>query len=154
MLIPLVKNYIKEHSMESLSIISWVSRQSLHNLVNKRKPTFRKQTLDKLYSFFHLYKDEFYIQNFKRQYQDWPSYLARILQNKRLWLGLSRHELARRSLISEKTISRVERWWMPDDWTLNSLIPALWFNDQEKQEIINFSKQLRVLVNLHKKYAI
>lgn len=154
MLIPMIKNFVKEHWIWILSKRTGVSRQSVYNLLNNKNATFKKSTLDKLYSFFHLYKDEFYLQNLKRQYQDWHSYLARLLQDKRISMWLSRYDIVKGAIISEKTISRIERWWVPDIWTLEQILPILKFSVEESNVIIEFAKHLKVLADLQKKYSI
>lgn len=157
MLIYKIEEYLKTHTISELERYSGISQRTLNRLIKNKNWRFYRSTLDCLYDFFKIEKDELYYENFKKWYPKTPSLFWNFVRNKRLWENKCLEELAKEIKVNRRAISRLEAWesqpWY-NSWTISNLFESLKFTEEEKEVTKNFIKAIKQMESLVKKTEI
>lgn len=85
---------------QSLSYIeseTGVGKTTLRKLKSMKPGKYKKNTLDVLYQYFDIERDDFYDDQMKKRYPPTFSVIGNILRQKRIQMGLSIAEVAKRT---------------------------------------------------------
>lgn len=142
MITPLIVEKIREYKTRNGEY--WLSRLSdrtglgtiaIENVFYQRKQKYKISTLDELYDYFKIEKDEWYKSNLKKWHQKPDSIIWSIFRAKRIEMWLSLHDAARENKIDERTIKRLESGdALPrfEQYTMKRLVNFYGFTDEEK----------------------
>lgn len=132
----------------------WINRKTLKKIYEKRYDKINKKTLDHLYCFFRLEKDNFYNKILSKRYPETDSLLWNIIRKKRLEKIMDLHDLSKKIKIERRTLSRVEAWDTmptPNSYTMKHLLSELEFSTSEKEIINSYIASTKSLKKLLKK---
>lgn len=113
--------------------------------------------MDILYNFFKLERDQFYKDNLKKWYPKTPSLFGTFIRFKRLKLEIDLHDLAKSIRTDERALARLESGdALPtfDGWTIQHLMDALKFTDDEKTMTKIYIDNMKWLEKTIKKYDL
>ena len=146
MLIHKVKEYLALHGSQKLCNETGLSADVINAITEPtRRIKFKSTTLDVLYDFFRLYKDNFYHANLKKRYPKTQSMLWSYFRLKRMKKNLSLEQLAHKIKSSKLSIIRLELGEsLPSflSYTMQSVLKELEFNEEE----IRIVKQMIIAV--------
>ena len=157
MLIQKIKDYIKQYDLNTLTDMSWINRRVILSLIKWEHKKYRKTTLDILYDFFHLKKDQFYYDNFKKWYPQTESILWTLIRFKRVRKNLELDQLAKSIKMDSRALARLESGdSLPyyKSWSIQNIMEILDFNDTEKKIIEEYMKVMIKTKKLVKKYEL
>ena len=118
MLINLTKKYIRERSFLELCRKSGITRNTWRSLL--RGGRIQKDTLDRMYNFFDLPVDEFYIKNLSSRYTDRNETIETTIKVIRVYLfGMTTEEFAKMLGMSKRSIERIERGELKEQLTVS-----------------------------------
>ena len=106
-----IKRYIKEHGLKTTCARSWLSDETLRNVLKGKRST--KKSVDILYKLLKLEVDQRYVGNLAARYWKW-FWPGEIVKTIRINMGLDQWQFARRLGVTERTIQRLEmKNWVP-----------------------------------------
>lgn len=141
--------------LTDLSRQTGVSRSALRSLKNLKKTKYRKQTLDVLYDFFDIDRDEFYKDNMKKRHPPTFTVIGNIMRLKRLEQHWSIEEVAKIIKWSPRELYRIEAWdSLPSyrSWYMTELLELYEFTEEEKHTIMWWIAIVKDLIKLNNKY--
>lgn len=113
----------------------------------------REQTMDELYRYYRMEKDDFYIENQKKWQSPTQSILWSLFRKKRLEKFLSVDDVAKLVKWDSRAIHRIE-WWhtLPNynSYYITKFMEIYEFTEEEKQTISWFIVILRDVINIYK----
>lgn len=139
-----VRSYIQNHDQgenEWLALLeyrTWVWRKILQNLYEWKIEKYRISTLDTLYTFFKIERDEFYTENMLKIKRRHESIFWQIMFEMRRRKGLKIDEVSMATKIDERTIRRIEYGEvLPNfsSYTLTKLLDLYDFPDEDRNTI-------------------
>jgi len=157
MLIVKIKEYLNGHTIQELYNNTGISTGVFYSLLKRDWKKYNKNTLDILYSFFRLDRDEFYNNNLKKWYPKTLSLFGTLVRYKRVRKNIDIDELARMMKIEKRALCRLESWdALPtfDSWTIQHLIIALDFTKEEIENTKKYIDNMKRLEKTVKKYEI
>lgn len=155
--LPKIVKMIRGHpkSLSALSTETWVSKSSLHSLKTMKSRKYRKQTLDTLYNYFELGRDDFYDSNLKSRYPPTFSVIGNILRKKRISLWYSISEVAQITKWEKRQIFRIEAWDSLPAYSsryMTQLMDLYKFDEEERNKIMRGIAILKDLVKINNRY--
>ena len=145
MTIPLIVEKIREYKDRNWEY--WLARLSdrtglghiaIENVFRQRKEKYKISTLDSLYDYFKLEKDEWYRANLKKWHEQHDSILGNIFREKRISMSYTISRVAREIRVDEKTIKNIETGsTLPhfNQYTFKKLLNLYDFSDEERTTI-------------------
>ena len=142
--------------MQSLIDNTGVSNAVVNAIItdNPKKVKFRTTTLDALYEYFNLHKDNYYFDNMKKRFPNTDSVLGTFLRNKRIELGYSVDHIAHELKSTRLTILRLELGEvLPHftSYTMQNIMFKYGLTPQERQLCKNFINAIKDIERLVKK---
>jgi transcriptional regulator with XRE-family HTH domain len=138
-----LREYMAKHSPYGMKMIcdrTGLGHVAINNLTHEKKAKYKPSTLNVLYDYFKLERDDWYRANMKKWHQKPDSILGSYFREKRIALGLSIPEVARALRnIDERTIHRIESGdSFPDysSYTIIKLIEYYKIPENEKHTIM------------------
>lgn len=152
----LINDYIQENGIGNLQKHTGVSEAVINAIItdNPKKVKFRVTTLDALYEFFRLVKDNFYMENMKKRHPNTDSILGSYLRSKRIALGYSMEEIAHELKSTKLTIIRIELGEvLPQfgSYTMQNLMFKYKLDPIERQLVKNYIQATKDIETLLKK---
>lgn len=141
--------------LTDLSRQTGVSRSALRSLKNLKKSKYRKQTLDVLYDFFDIDRDEFYKENMKKRHPPTFTVIGNIMRLKRLEQHWSIEEVAKIIKWSPRELYRIEAWDSLPSYRsryMTELLELYEFTEEEKHTIMWWIAIVKDLIKLNNKY--
>lgn len=140
-----IKEYIEKNSVRELQKKVWVGANVIYAILNSENRKYFKESLDKLYKFFDLAEDLFFKKNIilpKRKNPLW-----KLLYLKRLKLGLSENEVAKKLKCSLRQLKRIELGDLKnyDSYFVKEILKLYNFSEVEKEKIWKYCKSLKDL---------
>ena len=157
MLVEKIRKYLDDHTIQDLHNSTWVCTGVFYSLLKRDWKKYNKNTLDILYKFFNLERDQFYNDNLKKWYPKTPSLFGTFIRYKRLKLEIDLHELAKRVRVDERALARLESGdALPtfDSWTIQHMFDALEFSDEEKTMTKIYIDNMKWLEKTIKQYDL
>lgn len=157
MLVEKIRDYLNTHTIQELHGETWVCTGVFYSLLKRDWKKYNKNTLDILYTFFKLERDQFYKDNLKKWYPKTPSLFWTFIRYKRLKMEIDLHDLAKKIRTDERALARLESGdALPnfDGWTIQHLMEALQFTDEEKTMAKIYIDNMKWLEKTIKKYDI
>jgi ribosome-binding protein aMBF1 (putative translation factor) len=139
--------------IKQISINTGLSADCIEHFYKWKYKKQRRKTLDILYEYFRLPKDDFYNENIKKWQMPTQSVLWTFLRQKRLAKWLSIHDVARKIKWDDRQIARIEAGdSLPhySSYYITKFFEIYEFTDEEKNTVSWFIVILRDLVNLSK----
>jgi len=138
-----LREYMAKHHPYGMKMIcdrTGIGHVAIDNIIHEKKSKYKLSTLNALYEYFKIERDDWYRSNMKKWHQRPDSILGSYFREKRIALSLSIHEVAR-SLrnIDERTIYRIESGdSFPDysSYTIIKLIEYYKIPEDEKHTIM------------------
>ena len=157
MLVENIRNYLNSHTIQELHNATWICTGVFYSLLKRDHKKYNKNTLDILYNFFKLPRDQFYNDNLKKWYPKTPSLFGTFIRFKRLKMEIDLHDLAKQIRTDERALARLESGdALPtyDGWTIQHLMEALDFTEDEKTMAKIYIDNMKWLEKTIKKYDI
>lgn len=157
MLIQKIKEYLKEYSIRSLCDRSWIHDSAILSMIKGEHKKYRRNTLDILYEFFSLEKDNFYRENMKKWFPKTESLLWTLIRFKRVRANLNLGVLAKQIKMSERALARIESGdSLPycNSRSIKHIMEVLEFTKEEKEIIGRYIEVMKETEKLVKKYEI
>lgn len=157
MLIKKIKDYIKKYDIQTLCNMSWINRRVILSIIKSEHKKYRKTTLDILYDFFKLDKDQFYYENFKKWHPKTESILWTFIRFKRVRENLELDSLAKLIKMDSRALARLESWdALPyyNNWSIQNIMNVLKFSESEKKITEDYIIIMRKTEKLVKKYEL
>lgn len=157
LLLTKIQEYIKKYDMKTLCNMSWINDRVFLSLLKQEHRKYHRNTLDILYSFFHIEKDKFYKDNIKKWYPKTESLLWTLVRFKRVRQNLSIHKLAKNIKMDSRALARIESWdALPyyNNWSVQHILEELNFSDEEKGKVKKYIEVMKNIEKLVKKYEI
>lgn len=157
MLVEKIREYLDTHTIQDLHHATGICTWVFYSLLKRDWKKYSKNTLDILYKFFELPRDQFYNDNLKKWYPKTPSLFGTFIRYKRLQLEIDLHELSKRIRVDERALARLESGdALPtfDSWTIQHMFEALGFNDEEKTMTKIYIDNMKWMEKTIKKYDI
>ena len=151
MLINKINDYLKINNIKNLSNQSWIWENVFLSILNKENRKYNKNTLDILYSFFWLSRDDFYLNNLKKRNPKTNCLFGYFIRLKRLKKNINILELAKKIKMGDRAIARIEAGdSLPsfNSYTIENLSNFLEFNNNEKKIIKKYIEITKELNNL------
>ena len=101
-----IKDYIQENWIKKLCMLSWLSDQTINNVLKWIRP--QKRTVDILYKVLNLQVDERYISNLNSRYSD-SDWIWRIIKTIRIFMWYDQEQFAKKLDVSTRTLQRIEK---------------------------------------------
>lgn len=98
----------KYGSFKRIEWLTGLTIECLENIAHQKRMAHRTSTLNILYDYFKIPKDEFYYKNVKTFHRDHSSVLGTFFREKRLRLWHTISEVERGTKLSARTILRLE----------------------------------------------
>lgn len=152
-IIDLLEIEVNKVWIKEISLNTGLSFKCIENFYKWKYKKQRKETLDILYEYFKLEKDDFYNENIKKWQMPTQSVLGTFLRRKRLEKWLSIHDVAKKIKWDDRQIARIEAGdSLPDysSYYITKFFEIYEFTDDEKNTVSWFIVILRDLVNLSK----
>lgn len=157
MLLQKIQEYIKKYSLKDLAFSSSVWVRVILSILALENKKYNKSTLDVLYEFFKLEKDDFYMQNMKKWYPKTETLLGSLFRLKRIWKNKDIHDIAKDIKMEKRALARLESGdALPNynSYTIQKIIEVLEFSDLEKKIIKDYISSMKNIEALVKKYDI
>lgn len=157
MLVEKIREYLDTNTIQDLHNATWVCTGVFYSLLKRDWKKYNKNTLDILYSFFGLDRDQFYKDNLKKWYPKTPSLFGTFVRYKRLKLEIDLKDLAKKIKTDQRALARLESGdALPtfDWWTIQHLMDALQFTDEEKSMTKIYIDNMKWMEKTIKKYDI
>lgn len=155
MLLEKIQEYIKKYDIKTFSRYSWVWIPVILSILNLENKKYNKKTLDILYHFFKLEKDDFYKQNLKKWYPKTKNILWNFIRIKRIAKNKDLDSLAREMKMEKRALARLEAWEsLPsfNSYTIQKIIKTLEFDEKEIEIVRSFLYSCREVKKFLKKY--
>lgn len=140
--------------MKILRHETWIWCKAIYSIMRWHKnKKYTSQTLDTLYDFFELEKDNFYKENQKKWLKSDESILWVLLKKKREQLQLSKKEVAKIIKWTEREMTRIESWDVApkfNSYYLRELIKLYNFSDSEWNQIKWYVASLHDIIELNR----
>lgn len=157
MLVEKIKQYLDENTIQDLYHATGVNTGVFYSLLKRDWKKYNKNTLDILYSFFGLPRDQFYNDNLKKWYPKTPSLFGTFVRYKRLHQEVDLKELAVKLRMDERALARLESGdALPtfDSWTIQHMMDALDFTSEERTMAKIYIDNMKWLEKTIKKYDL
>lgn len=157
MLVEKIREYLDTHTIQELHNKTGVCTGVFYSLLKRDWKKYNRNTLDILYDFFSLERDEFYKDNLKKWYPKTPSLFWTFIRYKRLKMEIDLHDLAKEIKTDQRALARLESWdALPsiNSWTIQHLMDALQFTDDERTMTKIYIDSMKMLEKAIKKYDI
>lgn len=157
MLVEKIREYLDTHTIQDLHNKTWVCTGVFYSLLKRDWKKYSKNTLDILYDFFELQRDQFYNDNLKKWYPKTPSLFGTFVRYKRLHMEIDIKQLAKLVRVDERALARLESWdALPtfDSWTIQHIMDTLNFTDEEKTMTKIYIDNMKWMEKTIKKYDI
>ena len=133
-----VEEFLQEKWLHTLERLSGVEKRKIKILQNYEKYPVNEYTLRKLYSFFAIPVDAFYVENVYNhpRLKKSTSPVGEFFRFRRVEMGLSVAEVANTIRVREKTIERLERGvQLPSEnsYTMQHLFRLYGLTEEEKK---------------------
>jgi hypothetical protein len=145
--------------LESLSNSIGVSYAFLRAMVDDHtKKKYRKlkiQQIEKVYRYYRIPVDDFYIQNLQKRYRPSQSVIGNLFMVLRIQKGRTREEVARMIKGDARSITRIETGeTLPSykGYYIVKLIELYEIKDEDKTNIERFICNLKTVIEILKKY--
>ena len=149
-----IKEFLDQNNMKILRQETWIWCKAIYSIKNwHRNKKYTKQTLDTLYDFFNLTKDNFYIDNMKKWLKSDESILWVLLKNRRDKLWFSKKEVAKIIKWTEREMTRIEAWDVApkfNSYYLRELIKLYKFSESEWNQIKWYVASLHDIIELNR----
>lgn len=148
-----IKAYLTKKTSRELMRETWVWCGTIYSIKEWHKnKKFRKQTLDTLYEFFGLSRDDYYKKSIKVSswYEDALWILFRQRREK-LWM--SKSFVAKQIKWTERHLTRIETWdttYRINSYYLKELLNLYQFNQEEINLIMTYVLSLSDIISLSK----
>lgn len=155
MLLEKIQEYIKKYDLRTFSRDSWVWIPVILSILNLENKKYNKKTLNILYDFFDLEKDDFYRKNLEKWYPKTKNILWNFIRIKRLKKNKDLENLAKTLKMDKRALARLEAWEsFPsyNSYTIQKIIENLDFSEKEKQIIKNHLKSCQEVKKILKNY--
>lgn len=149
-----VIDYINKQWFKKIIGSTGLNREVFQNMIDNKSCKFQKKTLDILYDFFRLEKDEFYQDNLKKWVMPTESILGEILRKKRLQAWMTIPDVQKIIKVDSRQIARIEAWdSLPSFWgyTMTKLLLIYEFTEEEREKIRWFITILKDLIIINHK---
>ena len=100
-----LKRYIKEHGLKTTCARSWLSDETLRNLLKGK--SLSKKTIEILYKFLRLPIDNWYISNLKNSYSNNEG-IGMLIRTIRVNMGMDQEEFSKIIDVNIRTLQRIE----------------------------------------------
>ena len=157
MLVEKIKQYLDLNTIQDLYHATGVNTGVFYSLLKRDWKKYNKTTLDILYGFFDLPRDQFYNDNLKKWYPKTPSLFGTFVRYKRLHKEVDLKELAVRLRMDERALARLESGdALPtfDSWTIQHMMDALDFTSEERTMAKIYIDNMKWLEKTIKKYDL
>lgn len=157
MLVEKIRKYLDDHTIQDLHNQTGICTGVFYSLLKRDWKKYSKNTLDILYSFFELPRDQFYNNNLKKWYPKTPSLFGTFVRYKRLHKEIDIKQLSKMVRVDERALARLESGdALPtfDSWTIQHIMEALDFNDEEKTMTKIYIDNMKWIEKTIKKYDI
>lgn len=157
MLVKKIREYLDSHTIQELHNCTWVCPWVFYSILKRDWRKYNKNTLDILYDFFNIKRDNFYKDNLKKWYPKTPSLFWTFVRYKRLQKEIDLHKLSKNIKTDKRALARLESWdSLPtfDWWTIQHLMDELEFTDDEKTMTKIYIETMKMLEKTVKKYDI
>ena len=149
-----IKEFLDINNMKKLRHETWIWCKAIYSIMRWHKnKKYTSQTLDTLYDFFELEKDNFYKENQKKWLKSDESILWVLLKKKREQLQLSKKEVAKIIKWTEREMTRIESWDVApkfNSYYLRELIKLYNFSDSEWNQIKWYVASLHDIIELNR----
>jgi hypothetical protein len=149
-----IKKFLDLNNMKKLRHETWIWCKAIYSIMRWHKnKKYTSQTLDTLYDFFELEKDNFYKENQKKWLKSDESILWVLLKKKREQLQLSKKEVAKIIKWTEREMTRIESWDVApkfNSYYLRELIKLYNFSDSEWNQIKWYVASLHDIIELNR----
>jgi len=152
-----IGNYVSkdEKSARTLSDKTGIDIGIINSIVSGKRKKYRSTTLDILYEFFWLEKDDFYKENMKRRLQPSESILGTILRDRRVQMWYSLEDVSALLKWDARSLARIESWdTLPayHSYYITRLLQLYKFTKEESETLKRFICILRDLVKIAGRY--
>jgi len=157
MLVEKVKIFLKDYSLKTLCIQSWVHESVILSLIKWEHKKYHRNILDILYAFFNLKKDAFYRENMKKWYPKTESLLWTLVRFKRVRMDIDLQVLAKQIKMSDRALARIESGdSLPyyNSWSIQHIMEVLRFSDSEKKMVADYIDVMKKIEKMVQKYEI
>jgi len=149
-----IKEFLDINNMKKLRHETWIWCKAIYSIMRWHKnKKYTSQTLDTLYDFFELEKDNFYKENQKKWLKSDESILWVLLKKKREQLQLSKKEVAKIIKWTEREMTRIESWDVApkfNSYYLRELIKLYNFSESEWNQIKWYVASLHDIIELNR----
>jgi hypothetical protein len=154
-----IRTYLKddERNSTTLSNATGVDVGIINSILSGKRKKYRSTTLDILYEYFGIERDDYYKENLKRWVMPVESILGSILRNRRIQMWYSIEDVANLVKWEERQLARIEAGdSLPSyqSYYISKLLPLYQFTPQEQEQIRWFICILKDMVKIHNKYDI
>jgi len=101
-------HYENEYGFKMLQQRTDIEQRTLRHILYNTRGKYNHVTLDILYEFFHLDKDEWYQENRRKWIKPTESILGAIFRAKRMEKGWTPEQVAKMIKMSDRAIKRIE----------------------------------------------
>lgn len=155
MLRKLLQQFIDKYGKPALKNQTGVSDNVIEAILagNPKGIKFRATTLDILYDFFRLSKDNFYNDNLRKRYPKTDTMLGTFIRQKRTAMGMGVEELADKIKSTKLAILRLELGEsLPSfaSYTIQNVMFQLKMSPEERQLVKNFIQSVKDIEKLLK----
>jgi len=157
MLVEKIRSYLADHTIQDLHYSTGICTGVFYSLLKRDWKKYNKNTLDIVYEFFDLPRDQFYNDNLKKRYPKTPSLFGTFIRCKRLKLEIDLWELAKSVRVDQRALARLESGdALPtfDSWTIQNIFNALEFTDEEKTMTKMYIDNMKRMEKIVKQYDI
>lgn len=157
MLVEKIRSYLDNHTIQDLHHSTGICTGVFYSLLKRDWKKYSKNTLDILYKFFDIKRDQFYNDNLKKWYPKTPSLFGTFVRYKRLKMEIDLKQLSQLVRVDERALARLESGdALPtfDSWTIQHIFDALKFTDEEKTMTKIYIDNMKWLEKTIKKYDI
>lgn len=149
-----IKEFLDINNMKKLRHETWIWCKAIYSIMRWYKnKKYTSQTLDTLYDFFELEKDNFYKENQKKWLKSDESILWILLKKKREQLQLSKKEVAKIIKWTEREMTRIESWDVApkfNSYYLRELLNLYKFSENERNQIKWYVASLHDIIELNR----
>jgi len=151
-----INDFLDENSVDELRKETWIGCKAIYSIRNGYKnKKYTNQTLDMLYEFFNVDKDDFYYENLKKWLKSDESILWSLLKKRREKLNLTKLDVANTLKWTVREISRIEAWDVApklNSYYLRELLKLYWFTESEWNQIRWYVSSLHDIIELNRKH--
>jgi len=151
-----INDFLNENLVKDLRRETWIGCKAIYSIKNGYKnKKYTAQTLDILYEFFNIPKDDFYNENLKKWLKSDESILWILLKKRREKLNLTKIDVAKILKWTEREISRIEAWDVApklNSYYLKELLKLYKFSENERDQIRWYVSSLHDIIALNRNY--